>query len=122
MENYFKERELKCTCCGRNEFKQGTLDKLNALRESIGLPLTLNSAFRCERYNNEKGYTQTHATGQAVDIKATHKLAVRILEEAWRLGFTGIGISQRGDSGYRFIHLDDLMEADRRPRPHVWSY
>jgi len=120
MKNYFSEKELKCPCCGRNDFKDSTLLKLNQLREAIGLPITVNSGFRCEKYNTLKGYTQTHATGQAVDLACSHKLAAMIVNLASGFGFTGLGIKQKGDN--RFIHLDDLPEADRRPRPHVWSY
>lgn len=122
MKNHFTEKELKCPCCGRNEFKQTTLDKFNKLREIIGLPLAMFSGYRCEKYNKLKGFTQTHATGQAGDLQVTHKLAVAILCKWAEVGFTGIGISQKGPTGKRFIHLDDLMEAKGRPRPHVWSY
>jgi hypothetical protein len=37
-----------------------------------------------------------------------------------KMGFSGIGVSQKGDS--RFIHLDDLEDSNERPRPWVWSY
>ncbi len=122
MKNYFSEKELKCPCCGRNEFKQTTLDKFNALREAIGLPLKMSSGYRCEKYNTLKGFTQTHATGQAGDLQVSHELAALVLTKWAEAGFTGIGVNQKGDVKDRFIHLDDLMEAEGRPRPHPWSY
>jgi uncharacterized protein YcbK (DUF882 family) len=122
MKNYFPDSELKCKC-GKCEFKfsQGTRDKLNALRHTLGFAMPVNSGYRCEAYNDLKGYTQTHATGQAVDISVTHARAYKLLQYAAAYGFTGIGIRQHSNS--RFIHLDDLPEKlPKRPRPHVWSY
>ena len=118
--NYFSDDELKCKCCGENKFNPDTLARLNRLRHGLGFALPAASGYRCRNYNKEKGYTQTHATGQAVDIRCSHKQAFEILKWAANFGFTGIGINQKGNS--RFIHLDDLPEANHRPRPHVWSY
>lgn len=120
MMNYFTEKELSCPCCGVNGFKKGTQRRLNLLREHLGFPMPMTSGFRCEKYNKLKGYTQTHATGQAGDFGLTHKQAFRAMAEAPIYGFTGIGVNQKGK--HRFLHLDDLDEATGRPRPHVWSY
>lgn len=120
--NYFSEEELRCPCCKVNGFNKDTLKKLNALREACGFPISLNSAYRCEKYNRLKGFTQTHATGQASDAKVSYKQAFKLLELAPSFGFTGIGVSQKGSFHSRFIHLDDLPEVEGRPRPHVWSY
>ena len=118
--NYFSEEELSCPCCQSNEFQASTLARLNGLREELGFPMVVTSGFRCKAYNTLKGYTQTHATGQAVDVACTHAQAYKILVLAPKHGFTGIGIKQKGNG--RFIHLDDLPAATGRPRPHVWSY
>ncbi len=118
--SYFTGKELSCSCCGVNAFNKLTLDRLNALRKELGQPLIVNSAYRCEKHNALRGYTQTHATGQAIDLNVSHKIAYDVLELAIKHGFTGIGIKQKGK--VRFIHLDDLEEGERRPRPHIWSY
>lgn len=122
MENYFTDKELSCPCCGVNGFAAETHKRLNLLRAALGFPLPLNSAYRCPAYNSLKGYTQTHATGHAADAKVTHKQAYQVMRLAPKYGFTGIGFKQKGPVSGRFIHLDDLEEADRRPRPHIWSY
>lgn len=119
-ENYFSPEELRCPCCNTYHFVSFTLDKLNELRRTLGFPLPVTSGYRCKKYNEEKGYTQTHSTGQAVDIACSHKQAYEILKHAPAVGFTGIGIKQKGDG--RFIHLDDLEAGEKRPRPHIWSY
>lgn len=118
--NYFTEEELSCPCCGENKFNLLTLNKFNALREALGFAMIMTSGYRCEAYNTLKGFTQTHATGQAGDIACSHKQAHAINKFHTDFGFTGIGINQKGSK--RFIHLDDLEEAAGRPRPHIWSY
>lgn len=120
--NYFSHDELKCRCCGENKFSEETLKKLNRLRQALGRPMIVNSGYRCEKHNEKIGATQTHATGHAVDIKCSHRDAYDIISLADVYGFTGIGVSQKGDINNRFIHLDDLPEVDGRPRPHIWSY
>ena len=118
MKNYFTKDELKCHCgCEYLGFTSGTLAKLNAVREELGEPMILNSAYRCKQHNIDIGATQTHATGQAVDIKSDRKYAYRLLALLFKHGFTGIGIKQKGDG--RFIHADDVEEG---LRPTIWSY
>lgn len=119
-QNYFTEKEQSCPCCGENRFNPHTLKRFNALRHFLGFSMQMTSGYRCEAYNTAKGYTQTHATGQAGDIACTHWQAFMINKHHARFGFTGIGIRQKGSS--RFIHLDDLGEVPGRPRPHIWSY
>ena len=119
-KNYFTDDELNCSCCDEAGFNADTLKRLNALRAFLGFALHMTSGYRCEDYNSAKGYTQTHATGQAADIACTHKQAYAIIKHAPTFGFTGIGIKQKG--GGRFIHLEDLHETTGRPRPHIWSY
>ena len=119
--NYFTEKELSCPCCGGNKFSPTTLARFNRLRVLVGEALIMSSGYRCEAYNTARGWTQTHATGQAGDLEVTHITAYLVNKHAIAVGFTGIGISQTGDR--RFIHLDDLgAYLPKRPRPHIWSY
>lgn len=123
-KNYFTEKELSCPCCGQNKFNPGTLKKFNAMREEAGFGMNMTSGYRCEAYNEANGYTQTHATGQAGDVRCSHKEAFILNDLAPKYGFTGIGSKQKGDTGRRFMHFDDLEEdlSKNRPRPHLWSY
>lgn len=117
IAKYFTGAELRCKCCGANGMKQETLSRLDMLREFYGKPIILTSAYRCEEYNKAIGATQTHASGQAVDISVSGADALKIIQIALSLGFTGFGIKQHGDG--RFIHLDDMQDG---PRPTIWSY
>ena len=120
----FSDKELSCSHCGENKFDQETLDALQGLRESIGRPLKLSSAYRCPVHNqnvSSTGPDGPHTTGKAIDIACSGKEAWELLSFAmirskvWK----GIGISQKGKHKSRFIHLDTI-EADNRP--WVWSY
>ena len=120
----FSDKELSCSHCGENKFDQETLDALQRLRESIGRPLKLSSAYRCPVHNqnvSSTGPDGPHTTGKAIDILCSGKEAwellsfVMIRSKIWK----GIGISQKGKHKSRFIHLDTI-EADNRP--WVWSY
>lgn len=120
--SYFSESELSCNCCAQNKFDDQTLLKLNLMRDEAGFPFIVSSAYRCPKYNREIKATQTHATGQAIDILVSHDKAYQVIRLAIKYGFTGIGVSQKGDTSKRFIHLDDLSSQSNRPRPHIWSY
>ncbi len=119
--NYFSLSELSCPCCGENKFSPLTLLRFNHLRVLVGEALIMSSGYRCPAYNKLIGATQTHETGHAGDLEVSHKLAYLVVYYATQVGFTGIGIKQKGAK--RFIHLDDLEELlPKRPRPHIWSY
>lgn len=94
------------------------------LRELLGFPFVVTSAYRCTNHPIEarKDSPGAHTTGQALDINVYGNNAHRLLDAALRTGFSGIGIAQKGEHSIRFIHLDDLGNSDDRPRPTVWSY
>ena len=47
-----------------------------------------------------------HTLGQASDILISGDKAMLLFEKARQIGFSGIGLSQRGDHAKRFVHLD----------------
>lgn len=123
---YFSRDELTCRCgCGAMKMHDVTMRKLVAMRSDLDFPFALSSGYRCPDYNNRiasTGLHGPHTTGQAVDIVVYGERALKIVSNAWRFGFTGVGISQRGPRESRFIHLDTLMPPSHSPRPWVWSY
>lgn len=56
----------------------------------------------------------THSRGIAVDIAISGADALRLLDLALELGFTGVGVQQKGEG--RFLHLDT------RDTLALWSY
>lgn len=115
--------KLTCSCgCGMLP-AQDFMDKVQVLRERVGFGLPVTSAARCPAYNarvSSTGATGPHTTGRAIDLGVSGARAHRVLAEALALGFTGIGVAQKGAG--RFIHLDDLPNGPNCPRPFVWSY
>jgi zinc D-Ala-D-Ala carboxypeptidase len=115
----FSESEFNCTHCGENHMKAGFLERLQKLRTKRGKAMRVTSGYRCPEHPIEarKSKPGAHASGQAADIGCTGQEAYEIMKLAFELGFTGIGVSQKGST--RFVHLDDIEES---PRPNVWSY
>jgi len=117
---YFSPEETGCRC-GKCDNLQGmpeeSLIKADLLREMCGFPLMMSSGYRCPLHpQNPQG---PHSEG-AFDISVSHMRAYFVLKNAILLGFSGIGVSQKGE--HRFIHLDDCKDSAERPRPSVWSY
>ena len=122
MKNYFAEHELKCSHTGKNNMDAHFMDRLNAIRHACGFPFTVTSAYRDPTHPIEARKTKAgaHSTGRAIDIAVRGHQAHTLIEIAIEYGMTGIGVQQKGSA--RFIHMDDLTEADGFPRPTVWSY
>lgn len=116
----FSRSEVACKCgCGMLP-QASSLERLQKLRDVVGFPLRISSGARCAKHNMEVSDTGAggpHTTGQAFDILVDHDKAWLVMRAAVNLGFTGIGVSQKGPS--RFLHVDDLQQAGR---PTVWSY
>ena len=120
---YFTEEELVCSHCGESGMDSNFMKRIDALREELGFPFPVNSAYRCPEHPIEarKSSPGAHSTGHAIDIGVRGEQAHTLLYAALDAGFTGIGVSQNGSSG-RFIHLDDIENSPSRPRPTVLSY
>ena len=120
MTPHFPDSELACKCgCGMLP-QQDFMNKIESLRVSLGFPLAVTSAARCPAHNARVSGTGTagpHTTGRAIDLGVQGHRAYLVLSAALSMGFTGIGIAQKG--GTRFVHLDDLTGPTR---PNVWSY
>jgi zinc D-Ala-D-Ala carboxypeptidase len=120
---YFRPSEFACKHCGANLMEDWFLRDLDELRHRYGRPLFISSGYRCPRYNEEvsrTGRTGPHTTGRAVDVRVARADAYHVLSLALAMGFTGIGVAQKGAA--RFLHLDRLPNAPGQPRPTVWSY
>ena len=121
---YFKANEFICSHTGTEKMDQDFIDKLNKLRDAYNKPITISSGYRDSTHPVEaikkdpKG--GAHVSGKAADILIERKNAFELLSLALLIGFTGIGVNQKG--GARFLHLDTLENSPTRPRPTMWSY
>lgn len=112
---YFDISEFDCSFTGNNEMNEEFLEKLDALREACGFPFKITSGFRDpvgHPIEAKKTRAGTHAQGIAADIQVVNGVQkYKIIEEAIKLGFNGIGVAKT------FIHVDI-----RDSVPVVWSY
>lgn len=117
--DFFRLSEFDCKHCGANRMDPRFISRLDELRRRHGRPMVISSGYRCAEHNQRvstTGPNGPHTTGRAVDVRVDRGDAYRLLALAITLGFTGIGVHQRGEG--RFLHLDDLEQG----RPTVWSY
>lgn len=104
----FDAWELRCKCpiCQQevpNECDPKAVAALQAVRDEVGFPLILNSAYRCELHPMEarKAKPGTHHQGIAFDIRVPWGgQRIQILEAALKHGFKGFGFANG------FLHID----------------
>jgi zinc D-Ala-D-Ala carboxypeptidase len=115
---YFKLEDFDCQETGDNEMDVEFIHKLDQLREACGFPFIITSGFRSKDHSIEKRKEKagTHAQGIAADIRARNgNERYKIVQEAIKLGFTGVGIART------FIHVDSrIVGADKAPV--MWCY
>jgi uncharacterized protein YcbK (DUF882 family) len=123
---YFTPIEMACSHCGQEGLvKKDLMLRLDQMREKYGKPITISSGYRCKHHPIEKRKVEAgrkpgvHTTGFAADIACSHAEAWEILKLAFEVGFTRIGVNQKGDG--RFIHVD-CYEGPDFPRPALWTY
>lgn len=119
-------KEWACRGTGTILIDTDTLDRFELLRSLCGWPLIINSGYRSPVYNaavSATGLTGPHTTGRACDIRIYGERAYKLIEIATTIGYTGIGVNQKGAVPGRYLHLDDLPLGDALlPRPAIWSY
>jgi zinc D-Ala-D-Ala carboxypeptidase len=116
----FSAKEFACQHCGADGIQEPLVAKLQALRSEYNQPMRITSGYRCPQHpvESKKSSPGAHALGLAADIGVEGAAAHRLLELAFKHGFNGIGVQQKGTG--RFIHLD--IATTELPRPTVWSY
>lgn len=73
VSRYFKPTEFSCRCgCGENDVSTELLQVLDALREYLGVPVTITSGKRCVKHNKAVGGASKskHLEGVAADVQA----------------------------------------------------
>jgi uncharacterized protein YcbK (DUF882 family) len=116
----FSAKEFACQHCNADGIKEELVAKIQQLRVKYGKPMKITSGYRCPSHPIEakKSTPGAHALGLAADIGVESGDAYKVLKIAFELGFTGIGVQQKGAG--RFIHLD--IRDGQLPGPTVWSY
>lgn len=116
---------LACRCgCGLLP-EQDFMEKVDRARSLTNFPWPVTSGARCPEYNarvSATGLTGPHTTRRAIDIGVSGVKALLVYDAFRAVGMTGIGIQQKGPHDKRFVHSDDLPDAQGQPRPTIWSY
>ncbi len=100
----FSPAEIACRGTGKLLVNEPALDKLQALRERLGKPLIVRSAYRSPEHNRAVGGAtrSKHMDGAAFDIAMTNHDPAAFETAARAVGFLGFGFYRR--SG--FMHVD----------------
>ncbi len=100
----FSPEEIACRGDGIIRINEAALDMLQALREKLGVPLIVHSAYRSPEYNRQVGGAEhsMHLQGAAFDISMANHNPESFEKAARAAGFTGFGFYPRQD----FIHID----------------
>ena len=100
----FSPAEIACRGSGSLRINEDALDKLQALRDRLGKPLIVRSAYRSPAHNRAVGGAprSKHMDGTAFDIAMSNHDPVAFEAAARAVGFLGFGYYPR--SG--FMHID----------------
>lgn len=74
---YFRKEEFECRCCGglpaeaKANIEALVENVLDPARERLGMPIIVNSGYRCPKHNAEVGGVKNsqHMKGEAADIR-----------------------------------------------------
>jgi len=112
----FTPQEMACRATGRLKVGMTFMNRLQGMRNSYGLPISIISGYRTPAHNAEvtssRSMSGAHTYGRAADIglNGLHVDVPLILSFAWTYGFTRCGLKLSRD---RFkLHLDDMTAAE----------
>ncbi|MEW6532942.1 MAG: D-Ala-D-Ala carboxypeptidase family metallohydrolase [Thermodesulfobacteriota bacterium] len=120
---HFTPREFTCRCEGlcdhADRISTEFVAKLDMIREQIGLPITIVSGTRCERYNRKVGGKERSAHVPWTGV--SHAADIRCADSTFRFAFltAALPLFGRIGIGKDFIHVDD--DADL-PQSVIWIY
>lgn len=100
----FSPQELACRGTGKLAVDERSMDMLQELRNKLGRPIILNSAYRSPEHNKRVGGAKgsLHMKALAYDCRMDNHDPHVFMEAAYAVGFRGIG--QYADKG--FTHID----------------
>lgn len=113
LSKNFDKEEFACKCgCGLCNVSTKLVKALQRLRDKLGMPITINSACRCDKHNKAVGGVagSQHTKGTAADIRVEHCSSrdIALVAETIPEFKTG-GIGEYKS----FVHLDVRGKAAR---------
>ncbi|WP_210880000.1 YcbK family protein [Roseovarius autotrophicus] len=115
----FSPTEIACRGTGQLKLHPEALDKLQALRDRLGKPLIVRSAYRSPEHNRAVGGAKAskHMDGTAFDIAMSNHDPMTFEAAARDVGFLGFGFYPR--SGFIHIDLGPARQWGERFPPRV---
>ena len=116
FEEFFKESEFSCPCCGASKLDPEFKQKIAEARAHANYPFVIVSGRRCHKHNEKvEGAPQSsHMRGKAADIAVPNNRGrYRILYGLIKAGFKRIGF------GKTFFHADSDEE---KIQGTIWTY
>jgi uncharacterized protein YcbK (DUF882 family) len=116
LSKHFSTEEFECKCklpsCKEQRISKELINKLQELREELGIPLTVTSGFRCLDNNTAIGGAKAsqHLLGAAADIRTGD---LNRLFELAKKHFKAVGDGRNK----HFIHVDIRSDKVR-----TWLY
>ena len=109
----FSPQEMACRGTGRLMIVPEAMDMLQALRDKLGAPMIVNSAYRSPEHNRNVGGAKAskHMLGIAFDVRMENHDPEAYIAAALSVGFKGIGTYPKQN----FIHVD------ARPSRAAWG-
>lgn len=110
---YFKDSEFKACVpsCSLADMNFNFIALLDKIRETAGIPIVLNSAYRSVAYEKSCGRagTSSHCKGIAVDIRCSSSVnRARIIDSIYKVcSYPRIGVAST------YIHFDIDMSKPR---------
>lgn len=100
----FSPEELACRGTGQLVIDEPSLDKLQALRNLLGVPMIVHSAYRSPEHNKRVGGAKhsQHLYARAYDISMSNHDPEDFEAKARSVGFTGFGYYPKQG----FMHID----------------
>jgi len=114
----FNSSEFDCKCkdpnCQVTLIDSEHLENLQALRDSLGQPITINSSYRCEKWNKQVGGAthSRHVKGDATDITVKNMTPEEVAEKCEH--FQGLGLYD----SFTHIDIEDWKGDLERFREH----
>ncbi|MEM6943980.1 MAG: D-Ala-D-Ala carboxypeptidase family metallohydrolase [Pseudomonadota bacterium] len=107
----FTPAEMACRGTGMMKINPEAMDKLQLLRDVLGKPLIVNSAYRSPEHNARIGGApkSKHMEGIAFDISMANHDPHIFQQRATEVGFQAIGTYPNSN----FIHIDDRGSVAR---------
>lgn len=105
---HFSTSELACPCCGALSVDEELLERLDRVRDALGVPLQVGSCYRCSRNNRAKGggSRSLHLVSGAADIDAMGRVPALDLAKLYCETFARVGIYRTVASDNGFFHVD----------------